>query len=63
MDIICKSALQLGLIYAHKPFKIPTEDNFTPHRRSELEKFYLMKKSPKRISYNDMLTFDKIGQY
>ena len=64
-DMMCKRALQLGGIHIHQLFKLPTEDNLTPHRRAELEILNLMnnlKKINSLISV-DVLAFDEIVQF
>ena len=61
--MMCKRALQLGGIHIHQYFKLPNEDNLTPHRRAELEILNLTK-NPNKIVFLrsvDVLVFDEMG--
>ena len=53
-DMVCIHALQLGRIHVHQLFKLPTEDNLTPHRQAELSVLKLMK-NLKKIIFKGLL--------
>ena len=53
--MMCKRDIQLGVIHVHKLFKLPTEENLTPHRQAELSILNLMK-NPKEINSQDLFT-------
>ena len=62
--MVCKRALQLGGIHAHKIWSLPTDDNMTPHRRAELAILKLLR-DPKKIDFLctvNVLFFDEMGQ-
>ena len=62
--MMCKRALHLGGIHAHHLFKLPPEDNLTPHRRAELAILDLMK-IPKLMDFLrtvNIIFFDEMGQ-
>ena len=53
--MVLKRDLQLSLINVYQLFKLPTEDNFTPHRQDELAILNLMK-NPKKFYFLDVFT-------
>ena len=62
--VMCKRALQLGVIHINKLFNIPTKEKLTPHRWADLENLNLTNK-PQNVYfllYVDMLAFDEMDQ-